>query len=259
MPQEFIARGRTAEVFAWDTDKVVKLYRPGFSAEDAQYEAKVAAAVQEAGVACPRFYELVEFEGRPGLVYERIEGVPMSKMALKAPWRIPALARRMAALHWQMHQPKIEAPLPGQRARISRRIERVAILPAALKSRLLDEYQKIPDENRLCHGDFHPENILSTAEKDLTIDWVDTTVGHPMGDVARTSILLLGMSATTNPLTRLIVDWFHHHYLQAYFASGGDQAVYRAFLPIVAAARLAEGIPELQGFLLKQAEAVYQA
>lgn len=259
MPQEFIARGRTAEVFAWEAGKVVKLYRPGFSAEDAHYEAKVAAAVQESGVACPRFYELVEFEGRPGLVYERIDGIPMSKIALKAPWRVPALARRMASLHRQMHQPKIEASLPNQRIRISQRIEHAAILPAALKSRLLDEYKKIPDESRLCHGDFHPENILSNAGGDLAIDWIDVTVGHPMGDVARTSILLLGMSATTNPLTRLIVDWFHRHYLQTYFASGGDRAIYRAFLPIVAAARLAEGIPELQGFLLKQAEAVYQA
>jgi len=78
-------------------------------------------------------------------------------------------------------------------------------------------------------------------------------------DVARTSILLQGMSATTNPLLRLIVDWFHNTYLRAYFASGGEQAVYRAFLPIVAAARLSEGIPELQGWLLKQAETVYQA
>jgi uncharacterized protein (TIGR02172 family) len=259
MPKELIARGRTAEVYAWGTGKVVKLYRPGFGAEDAQYEAKVAAAVQESGVACPRFYEQVEVEGRPGLVYERIDAVPMSEMVMKAPWRIPALAQRMAALQRQMHQPKIDAPLPGQREKYTRRIEHSDILPAPLKSRLLAAYAKIPDESRLCHGDFHPENILSTAEKDLAIDWIDVSVGHPMADVARTSILLLGVSATNNPLIRLIVDWFHKAYLRAYFASGGERAVYRAFLPIMAAARLSEGIPELQGWLLKQAETVYQA
>jgi uncharacterized protein (TIGR02172 family) len=259
MPEELIARGRTAEVYGWETGKVVKLYRPGFGAEDAQYEAKVAAAVQESGVACPRFYEQVEVEGRPGLVYERIDGVPMSEMVMKAPWRIPSLARRMAALQRQMHQPQIDAPLPGQREKYTWRIEHSDILPAPLKSSLLAAYAKIPDENRLCHGDFHPGNILSTAEKDLAIDWMDVSVGHPLGDVARTSILLLGVSATSNPLLRLIVGWFHHTYLRAYFAPGGERAVYRAFLPIVAAARLSEGIPELQGWLLKQAETVYQA
>ena len=259
MPKELIARGRTAEVYAWETGKVVKVYFPGFSAEDAQYEAKIAAAVQQSGVACPRFYEQVEFEGRPGLVYERIEGVPMSELVMKAPWRVPALAKRMAKLHLEMHQPLIKAELPKQREKYTRRIEHSDILPIPLKSRLLDAYAKIPDESRLCHGDFHPGNILSTAEKDLAIDWMDVSVGHPMADVARTSILLLGVSATSNPLIRLIVDWFHSTYLRAYFASGGDRAVYRAFLPIVAAARLSEGIPELQSWLLKQAEAVYQA
>jgi uncharacterized protein (TIGR02172 family) len=260
MPLELIARGRTAEVYAWGTDKVVKVYFPGFSAEDAQYEAKVAAAVQESGVACPRFYEQVEFEGRPGLVYERIEGVPMSELVMKAPWRVPALAKRMAKLHREMHQPLVKADLPNQREKYTRRIEHSQVLPAPLKSRLLAAYAKIPDENRLCHGDFHPGNILSTAEKDLTIDWMDVSVGHPLGDVARTTILLSGMAATVPiPPVRWLVNWFHSTYLQAYFASGGDQAVYRAFLPIVAAARLAEGIPELQNFLLKQAEAVYQA
>ena len=259
MSLELIARGRTAEVYAWEAGKVVKLYRPGFGTEDADYEAKIATAVQESGVACPRFYEQAEVEGRPGLIYERIDGIPMSEMVLKAPWRIPALARRMAVLHRQMHQPKIDTPLPIQREKYTRRIEHSHILPAPLKSRLLEAYTKIPDENRLCHGDFHPGNILSTAEKDLAIDWIDVSVGHPFGDVARTSILLLGMSATSNPLLRLVVDWFHSTYLRTYFASGGNQAIYRAFLPIVAAARLAEGIPELQGWLLKQAETVYQA
>lgn len=56
MAGQLIARGRTAEVYAWGTDKVVKVYFPGFSAEDATYEAKIAAAVQESGVTCPRFF-----------------------------------------------------------------------------------------------------------------------------------------------------------------------------------------------------------
>lgn len=260
MAGQLIARGRTAEVYAWETDKVVKVYFPGFSAEFAAYEAKVATVAQESGVPCPRFYEQVEFEGRPGLVYERIQGVPMSQLVFKGPWRSPSLAKRMAALHLQMHQPSIEADLPNQREKYTRRIEASDILPAALKTRLLEAYAKIPDESRLCHGDFHPENILSNAGEDLAIDWVDVSLGHPLADVARTTILLKGMAATVPiPPVRWLVNWFHDHYLRAYFATGGDQSTYRAFLPIVAAARLAEGIPELQGFLLKQAEAVYQA
>lgn len=260
MPEKPIARGRTAEVYAWGPGKIAKVYFPGFSAEDAGYEAKIAAAVQESGVACPRFYEQVEFEGRPGLIYERVSGVPMSELVFKGPWRVPSLARRMAKLHREMHQPVIQADLPNQREKYTRRIENSEILTAPLKTRLLEVYAKIPDESRLCHGDFHPGNILSAGTQDLAIDWIDVSLGHPLADVARTSILLRGMAATVPiPPVRWLVNWFHEHYLRAYFAEGGDPAIYRALLPIVAAARLAEGIPELQGWLLRQAEAVYQA
>jgi uncharacterized protein (TIGR02172 family) len=260
MPETPIARGRTSEVFAWGADKIAKVYLAEFSPEDAAYEAKIAVAVQDAGVACPRFYEQIQFEGRPGLVYERVNGVPLADLVFKAPWRVPTLARRMATLHHAMHQPLIPSDLPAQRAKYTRRIENSDILLASLKTRLLKAYAKLPDESRLCHGDFHPGNILSSAEKDVAIDWIDVSIGHPLGDVARTSILLRGMAATVPLLpVRWLVNWFHDHYLRAYFAAGGDLLLYRAFLPIVAAARLAEGIPELNDWLLQQAGMVGRA
>lgn len=251
-----IARGRTAEIFAGEPGRVVKVYLPGFSARDADYEARIAAAVQQAGVACPRFFGRIEVGGRPGLVYERIDAVTMAEQVLKAPWRILALARRMAALHWQMHQARMAAgTLPSQRQKYTGRIEISALLPPALRSRLLEAYAALPEESRLCHGDLHPGNVLSTRTQDLAIDWIDASVGHPLADVARTTILLTGMAATLPlPPLRWMVRRFHDHYLRAYFEHGGDRATYRAFLPIVAAARLAEGIPELQDWLLRQAE-----
>jgi uncharacterized protein (TIGR02172 family) len=262
-----IARGRTAEIYAWESGKVLKVYQPGFSQAEAAYEANIATKVQESGIACPRFYEMTEFQGRPALVYERIDGATMAELALKGPWRVPQLARRMAKLHRQMHAPLINADLPLQRERFTHRIETSDIIPADLKKSLLEKLATLPDDRRLCHGDFHPGNIMSPNGRDLTIDWIDASVGHPLADVARTSVLLLGIEATVgNPFIRWIVTWFHDLYLREYFApaphiprssteNGGSEGskIYRAFLPIVAAARLAEGIPELQDWLLEQA------
>jgi len=275
MSEKPIARGRTAEIYAWEAGKIVKVYLPQFPREDAAYEARIAARVQESGIACPRFYELIEFEGRPALVYERIDGATLAEAVFKAPWRIPQLARRMARLHSEMHQPLIEAELPTQREKLTGRIARSEMIPADLKKALLERLAALPDERRLCHGDFHPGNILTTPQRDLTIDWIDVSVGHPLADVARTSILLLGMAATnSNPFIKWVVNWFHAVYLKEYFnllnspasphfslnraANGRPEwvALYRAYLPIVAAARLSEGIPELQGWLLEQANTI---
>lgn len=254
-----IAYGRTAEIYAWEDGKIIKAYLPEFSREDAAYEAKIAASVQAAGIACPHFYGLTEFEGRPALVYERIAGATMAERVFKAPWRIPQLARRMARLHYQMHQPLIEAELPTQREKLTGRIAHSEIIPADLKNALLERLATLPDERRLCHGDFHPGNILTTPQRDLTIDWIDVSIGHPLADLARTTILLLGTAATnSNPFIKWVVRWFHAIYLKEYFnllasQTSPEGAVYRAYLPIIAAARLSEGITELQGWLLEQA------
>lgn len=253
---QVLARGRTAEVRAWDAGQVVKVYFPQFRREDAEYEAQIAGIVQAAGVACPRFYGLIDVEGRPALVYEQVLGSTLGELVMKSPWRLPALARRMALLHYSLHQPLVQASLPLQREKYQRRIDDSALLPAAQKARLLGSLATLPLERRLCHGDFHPGNILCAAGGDLAIDWMDVSLGHPMADVARSSILLRGLAATApNLFLRWAANWFHQVYLAAYFQCGGDPLLYRAFLPIVAAARLAEGIAELQAWLLEQAAA----
>ena len=277
MTEKPIATGRTAEIFAWEPGKIVKVYRPGFPADDARYEADIAVKVQESGVACPHFFGQVEVDGRPGLVYERIEGLTMAEKVIKQPWRIPAFARQMAHLHLEMHKPVISASLPSQRGKYAWRIEHNDLLPAYLRQSLFEQLALLPNDQRLCHGDFHPGNIMLDGKRSLTIDWMDVSAGHPLGDVARTSVLLMGIVATTkNPFFKWIARWFHRIYLREYFAplslrtsrpaaglsphfprnsaenggSEGGRDIYRAFIPIVAAVRLTEGITELQDWLL---------
>ncbi len=71
----------------------------------------------------------------------------------------------------------------------------------------------------------------------------------------RTSILALGRAATQpTKFANLGIRSMHAVYLRRYFQlrpGGGDE--YRLWLPIVAAARLNEGIAELESWLLVQA------
>lgn len=254
-----LATGRTAEVYAWESGQIVKVYFPQFPRADAEYEADIATKVQAAGIACPRFYGLSEMANRPALVYERINGQPMAEIVQRQPWRTPQMARRMARLHRSLHQASSDSELPLQREKYRSRIEHNPRLDPHLKQTLLKRLDALPEARRICHGDFHPGNILCTPQRDLGIDWIDVSLGHPLADVARTSILLLGMAATIgNAFIVGIVRWFHSVYLENYFQPDEDRSVYRAYLPIVAAARLAEGITELEPWLLKQARTVQE-
>ena len=109
-----IGAGRTAEVFAWGDGQVLKLYRDGMPAQWVADEARVGRIVVDAGLAAPVVGEMVELDGRLGVVYERLDGPSMLDYMAAHPAEIPALGRQFAELHAQMHD-CIRPELPSQR------------------------------------------------------------------------------------------------------------------------------------------------
>lgn len=250
-----LARGRTADVYEWDAGTVLKLFHDWFDLENVKFEFELAQAVYASGVNSPQARELVKVEGRNGLVYERILGEDMEKILLHKPWRVFEYSRILARLHAQMHACVFDEDIPAQRGRLERKLNRADALSAALKASLLKELQSLPDGDRVCHGDFHPGNVLLSRAGATVIDWIDSSRGNPLADVARTTVILRGAAATsTNPILRYLIKTAHAVYLQEYFRlrpNGREE--YNRWLPIVAAARLSEDIPELQAWLVEQA------
>lgn len=252
-----IARGRTADVYAWGEGHILKLFHDWFVLEDIEYEQKIGRAVRASGVKSPAVGELVQVEGRNGLIYERIHGESMLTIFQRKPWRPFTYARILAKIHVEMHERILDADIPAQRGKLQRKIDRAPALPAPLKTALLNSLHSLPDGDRVCHGDFHPANVLISGYDATVIDWIDASGGNPLADVARTSIILLGAAVSSqvvNPLLKLFLRTFHSAYLREYFRlrpHGQDE--YRRWLPIVAGARLSEGIPELEEWLVKRA------
>ncbi len=48
----------------------------------------------------------------------------------------------------------------------------------------------LPDGDQVCHGDFHPDNIMLTPAGPRVIDWNNATSGNPLADIAWTSLIL---------------------------------------------------------------------
>ncbi|HEY9076257.1 MAG TPA: aminoglycoside phosphotransferase family protein [Anaerolineaceae bacterium] len=252
-----IAAGRTAEVYAWEEGKILKLYFEWFPLRGVEYEAQMARAVCASGVPAPAAGEIVQVNGRSGLVYQRVDGETMSKTLQRRPWKLLAFARRMAEIHAQMHAQVAGEGIPSQRGRLVEKIQHAAALPEETRQRVLTALAALPDGNRLCHGDFHPENILMAEQGEVIIDWIDVTAGNPLADVARTSILMLGAAETTGVKNRLLsrfITLLHNTYLHRYFAlrPGGEEE-YERWLPVVAAGRISENISEQETWLIQQA------
>lgn len=253
-----IAYGRTAEIYAWPDNHVLKLFHDWFPRESIQYEARLAEIVHRSGLPVPAVGEILDVNGRIGLIYERVAGAALFEVMPQKPWTIFRYARRMAELHVEMHSRTITLEIPRQRQRLIEKIVAAKPLPDPLRTRILAALATLPDGDQLCHGDFHPANVLATPQGEVIIDWIDATRGNPLADLARSSIIAQGVAATeqtTTAVEKLFVRLFHAVYLRRYLALRPEgEAEYGRWLPIVAAARLSENIPELEAWLLAKAK-----
>jgi uncharacterized protein (TIGR02172 family) len=240
--------GRTAEVYAWGEGQVLKLYRAGLPRAWVEREARVGRIVAAAGLHAPAVGELVEVDGRWGIVYQRIEGPSMLDTLVARPEMLAPLAEQFAGLHAEMHA-CLRPELHSQRAALTHAIEQAAPLDPALRQTVLRHLAQLPAGEAVCHGDYHPGNVVLTGQGPVVIDWMTATHGSPAADVARTALLFrIGqLPPEIDAAARQAIDQaraaFFDHYLQAYRAQRPlAQAEIDAWLPVMAAARLTEAI-----------------
>lgn len=82
---KLIAIGNTAEVFEYKEDKVLKLFKAGYPLEQIQREFNNTVIMNRTCVHTPKPFEIVEHEGRHGIVFQKIIGVDLLSEYLKNP------------------------------------------------------------------------------------------------------------------------------------------------------------------------------
>jgi Ser/Thr protein kinase RdoA (MazF antagonist) len=246
MDLQRIDEGRTAEIFAWDEGRVLKLYRAEFPREWADWEAKTTRAISEAGVPAPQIFEVLDVEGRRGIIMERVTGPSLIADLIANLFNVVKHARLLAELHAQMHERTIP-DLPSQHESLRQRIQEAKVSPA-IQTAALQRLDRLPEGTALCHGDFHPGNVVLTTHGLRILDWPTAARGHPLGDVARTSLILRLLEPLPEMsipwVLRLVRDLFNATYLRHYMKlrSVSREAIEVWLLP-VAVARTLENLP----------------
>ena len=245
-----VGRGRTADVYAWGAGQVIKLFHVGFPQEPVQREARATRLAHQAGLAAPAVGELVSINGRLGIAYERIAGPSLLAHVRKRLWRVAACGRLMGELHAAMHGVACEG-LMSLHHYVRWNVEHAPGIAEDLRADLLGRLTAMPEGTALCHGDLHPDNIMLTARGPVIVDWMTAVCGNPLADVSRTTLLVRSGAPPDElgQLSALLLERgrgiMHRAYLRAYGDRRElDQAQVAAWLPIMAAARLTEGIPE---------------
>ena len=184
-----LGAGKEAEVFAFGSG-ALKLYGAAAAKRSAFREAANVAVAESLGLPVPEIRGLESFGDRWGVIMSLVEGPSFAKSirAKPAPGQSTYLTE-MALLQFRVHgHPGTH--FASLKARLAANIRQANGLDGATQNRLLAKLQALPEGERLCHGDFHPFNILGPPSRPTLIDWLDASSGAPAADVCRSYILI---------------------------------------------------------------------
>jgi aminoglycoside phosphotransferase (APT) family kinase protein len=77
------------------------------------------------------------------------------------------------------------------REKLAGQIQRSPLVPERYASYALDELSSLPEGDRLCHGDFHPGNVIRAGDELVVIDWPNASRGDYHSDFARTTLMMM--------------------------------------------------------------------
>lgn len=185
---KIIGIGNTATVYEWEEGKALKLFYHGYPKEGVEKEFYNAKAISDMNFATPKVYEIISYEGRMGIVYGRAEGESLLDWVLRT-GDVQGCAMHMAKLHKAIVQNRI-TDVQNYKEFLKGNILNVPLGNAKEQAAALRMLNKLGVGDTLCHGDFHPGNILISNGHTVVIDFMNVCHGDLLYDVARTVFLV---------------------------------------------------------------------
>lgn len=239
---ELIAKRKNKEIYS-ENNTVIKLYNEGHSQSDILNEALNQSRVEEySNINVPKLIEVKKMDNRWAIVSEKIEGYTISELLKNNPEAEDEYLNLFVDI--QLIILSNEVPLLNRiKEKFTRKLENATNIDENTKYELLQRLQGMKNHNKLCHGDFHPSNVIVTEDESIyVIDWAHVTQGNASADAART-FLLFSIDKKEERAEK---------YLNLFSEKSGIPKDHiQRWIPIVAATQMTKNIPEEQEFLSK--------
>ena len=183
-----IGVGNTATIYEWSDGKVLKLFREDYPRNAVEKEFSNALAIKDFDFSKPNAHEIVSYGDRIGIVYDQVKGESLLDLALDS-GDVENCAKVMADLHKKILQNNCSAGVPDYKEFLRFQIN-VSGITEGEKEVAIRMLDGLPEGDTLCHGDFHPGNILMNGDIPTVIDFMNVCRGPYLYDVARTVFLV---------------------------------------------------------------------
>lgn len=216
-----IASGASSLIRRVRGGKVAKIFHAGVSEEMIDREYRAATLAAECGIAVARPIARVDADDGRAILYPEVSGPTLLNHMQKGLLRARSAMRRMVKLHRHIHDCHVTELRPLKQVLGTD----IAYGPAdpQVKEAAYAVLDRLPDGDRLLHGDFHPANILVPPDGLTAIDWSKAAQGAATPDMLRTEMLLRFGQGPEDPLTNIARDWAARHYVRSYAGLAGNE------------------------------------
>lgn len=244
------------DLFEYGDDYYLKLYESTISKkwiEDEFYKSNYVNSIYEK---CIPAKEVIELEGRVGLLYPRVQGETFLHLFESNKMNIEIEIEKFAAIHADIHNIKCYELL-DQVHYFKGQIKKCEHVTEEEKDLLMALLRELPEEDMLCHGNFHLNNVVLTGSGYKVLDLAHAYKGHPMSDVAKACIIMdvpRSLEGATTILHEELVKLKHRVlllYIENYKKYGVyDEALCGQFYKLAALDRLNENHEHEREWLL---------
>jgi uncharacterized protein (TIGR02172 family) len=187
---KMLAQGGQAEIYEIEGNKVLRVLRDTSNEKNLKNEIEIMKALKHKGITVPEVYGFIMIGDRPASIVERIYGDTMLKYIQKNPLKMKSYARILAKLHTELLSMREDVQLSHSRQRANYLIKLSSGLNNSQKEFAYTVLEELSEGDSICHGDFHPGNILMQNNLYYLIDWAGAYKGPAIADIAHTYLLM---------------------------------------------------------------------
>ncbi len=170
-------------------DVCIKVFNSDYSKADILNEALNQARIEETGLLIPKLSEVSVIEGKWAIVTEYIKGKTLAELMERYPDKTGDYLETLASMQARMHT-KTCPRLINLKNKMREKIE-LCPFDASVRLALLHTLDSMPENDKVCHGDFDPSNVIIADNGwAYILDWAHVTRGSGAADAALTYLSL---------------------------------------------------------------------
>ena len=210
--------------FTNDGDAMIKLYYEFVDKYVPIKEKRFATGAALLGIPTPLAGDLVEVDGKLGIMFERIKGKKSFARLLSEDYsKLDELAKRFALLSKKLHSTQSNKDIfPNAKEAYKKYANNFKDISEEERNKIINFIDNIEDKDTCLHGDFHFGNAIITENDDeLFIDMGDFSYGNPLLDLG--TLYFVTHNDRDDHSERLfhnsnaVLKEFYEHFVKYYF------------------------------------------